>query len=135
LDYDAPSSSADVSACRGPLGELVAEMSARAPTSTSQVAETLAYFRSTWAGLSATRQLARSRESVPENAGPLNSSVLVHRALSLMQDVSPEYLHRFVSYADELRWLAQLGTAGESAPKPEPAKAVRRGDAKGRAGK
>ena len=30
------------------------------------------------------------------------------RALQLMQDVSPDYLQRFMSYADTLLWLEQV---------------------------
>lgn len=67
----------------------------------------LDYFRDTWSRYSARRQLKHSEERVPENAGPLNSSLLVHRTLSLMREVSPEYLHRFLSYVDALSWMEQ----------------------------
>ena len=41
------------------------------------------------------------------NAGPLNSHHLVHRALLLMRELSPEYLNRFMSYVDSLLWIDQ----------------------------
>jgi hypothetical protein len=67
----------------------------------------LDYFRDVWSRLGAKRQLKQSLAQVPENAGPLNSSLLVHRTLSLMGEVSPEYLHHFLSYVDALAWVEQ----------------------------
>jgi hypothetical protein len=67
----------------------------------------LDYFRDTWSRYSTKRQLKQSQDRVPENAGPLNSSLLVHRTLSLMREVSPEYLHQFLSYVDALSWMGQ----------------------------
>ncbi|CAM3628890.1 DUF2894 domain-containing protein [Bordetella sputigena] len=67
----------------------------------------LDYFRDTWGRYKTRRQLKQSEERVPENAGPLNSSLLVHRTLSLMREVSPEYLHQFLSYVDALAWVEQ----------------------------
>jgi hypothetical protein len=68
----------------------------------------LDYFRETWSKLSTDRQLRQSEYQVPKNAGPLNSSSLVHRSLSLMQELSPGYLRQFLSYADALSWLEQM---------------------------
>lgn len=70
--------------------------------------EMLDYFRETWSKISADSQLRASLEQVPKNAGPLNSSSLVHRSLSLMRELSPEYLRQFLSYVDALSWLQQL---------------------------
>lgn len=83
-------------------------------------------FRSTWSRVSANRQVRQSEEQVHENAGPLNSNHLVHRALSMMRDVSPGYLHQFLSYLDALAWVEQLQMS--SAP---PAKESKRGAGKG----
>lgn len=94
-------------------------------------------FRSTWARLSVDRQLARSRAHVPDNPGPLNSHLLVLRALQEMQAVSPAYLGHFMAYADALLWLDQATGAGASshpggvrreskASKPARAAAVKR---------
>lgn len=68
-------------------------------------------FRSTWSRVSANRQVRQSEEQVHENAGPLNSNHLVHRTLSMMRDVSPGYLHQFLSYLDTLAWVEQLQIA------------------------
>ena len=74
--------------------------------------KTLSYFRRTWSRLSADRRLTQSLAAVPENAGPLNSHQLVHRALTLMRELSPEYLHRFMSHVDALLWLDRANAAG-----------------------
>lgn len=67
--------------------------------------EVLPYLRRTWSKLSAEQRLAQSQSTLPENAGPLNSHHLVHRSLTLMRDLSPEYFERFVSHVDALLWL------------------------------
>lgn len=74
-------------------------------------------FRSTWSRVNANRQVRQSEEQVHENAGPLNSNHLVHRALSMMRDVSPGYLHQFLEYLDALAWVEQLHLCTEPAAK------------------
>ena len=73
--------------------------------------QTLQFFQRTWSRLSADQRLAQSRASLPENAGPLNSHHLVHRALTLMRALSPEYLECFVGYVDALQWLERANEA------------------------
>lgn len=94
----------------------IAEGSATAGTSDLK---SLRYFRSTWSRLSADRRLNQSQAKVPENAGPLNSQHLVHRAITLMRDASPDYLNRLMSYIDTLSWIDQ---ANVSAPAPTAAR-------------
>ncbi len=77
--------------------------------------KTLKYFRSTWSKLSADRRLTQSLAKVPDNAGPLNSHHLVYRSLTLMRDLSPEYLNRFMSHVDGLLWIDQVNSASASA--------------------
>ncbi|HYD80546.1 MAG TPA: DUF2894 domain-containing protein [Paucimonas sp.] len=69
--------------------------------------KTVRNFRDTWSKLSVDRQLAQAREQAPKNAGPINSHMLVLRSLTLMRDISPDYLNRFMSYADTLLCLDQ----------------------------
>jgi len=64
-------------------------------------------FRKTWSKLAVDKQLAQAIEQAPDNAGPLNSHMLVLRSLALMRDISPDYLSRFMSYVDTLLWLDQ----------------------------
>lgn len=74
--------------------------------------ESLDYFKALWTRLSAQKQLRQSLQQVPGNAGPLNSSNLVHRSLSLMHDVSPGYLQYFLSYVDALSRIEQIKGQG-----------------------
>jgi hypothetical protein len=58
--------------------------------------------RATWAKMSVDRQLSLAMKKAPENAGPINSHMLVLRSLAMMQAISPDYLSRVVSYVDTL---------------------------------
>jgi hypothetical protein len=69
--------------------------------------KTIRNFRNTWAKLSVDKQVAQALEQAPKNAGPINSHMLVLRSLALMRDISPDYLNRFMSYADTLLCLDQ----------------------------
>jgi hypothetical protein len=121
-------------ACRGPLALLVEQVARQARSAGDGPAvgelKTLGYFRSTWARLSAERRLTQSLAKVPENAGPLNSHHLVHRSLTLMRDLSPEYLNRFMSYVDTLLWLDQA-SAGTGTAAPESPRKTARGKTAG----
>lgn len=118
----------------GPLAALTAYMAdpgANARGTTNLRAsypelESLEYFRSVWSRVSADRQVRQSQEQVHKNAGPLNSNQLVHRALSLMREVSPGYLQQFLSYTDALMWLEQV----HAALAPPPREAAPRAGAK-----
>jgi len=61
--------------------------------------------RATWARLSVDKQLALAMKQAPQNAGPINSHMLVLRSLAMMQEISPDYLSRMVSYVDTLLLL------------------------------
>jgi len=71
------------------------------------------YFKESWAQLSLEQQLTQALAQMPENAGPLNSHMLALRALILMRDQAPAYLHRFMGYLETLLWLE-----GPEAPSP-----------------
>lgn len=108
----------------GPLARLVAALAAPSDVAGPPGApalhelKTLGYFRSTWSRLSAERRLTQSLAQVPDNAGPLNSQQLVHRALQLMRELSPGYLEHFVQHVDGLLWLDELNAAAPAARKP-----------------
>ncbi|WP_198358838.1 DUF2894 domain-containing protein [Noviherbaspirillum autotrophicum] len=78
-------------------------------------------FRNTWAKLSVNKQVAQALEQAPKNAGPINSHMLVLRSLSLMRDISPDYLNWFMSYADTLLALDQGEKEKTASPKKGPA--------------
>lgn len=84
--------------------------------------KSLQRFRDTWSRLSTEQQLAKAIGRAPDNAGPLNTHMLMLRTLSLMQDLSPDYVWRFLSQAETLLWLEQ---AAQRTLAPEP-KAARR---------
>jgi hypothetical protein len=93
--------------------------------------EVLDYFREIWSKVSTETQLRQSLEQVPGNAGPLNSSSLVHRSLSLMRELSPGYLRQFLSYVDALSWMEQMNggvvLTGKVAPRAGSARKSARG--------
>jgi hypothetical protein len=76
------------------------------------------HLRTVWAKVSAEKRVRESLAQVPRNAGPLNSNSLVHRSLSLMQDVSPAYLQHFLNYLDALAWMEELTTPPAAPAKP-----------------
>lgn len=69
-------------------------------------------FQRLWSRIRTDSQLRQSLQSVPEDAGPLHSSTLLHRAMTLMQEASPGYLQHFIAYADALSWMEQLQEDG-----------------------
>lgn len=67
-------------------------------------------FRETWSRLAAEDEVVQAVQRGPENAGPLNSHMLVLRTLGLMRELSPDYLRRFMAHADTLLWLEQASS-------------------------
>ncbi|MFM0493719.1 DUF2894 domain-containing protein [Paraburkholderia caledonica] len=109
---------------RGTLAELVGYMQDEPRRPAGERAPypelpALDYFRETWAKVRTEKQLRQSLQPAPGNAGPLNSSSLVHRSLSLMRELSPGYLKQFLSYVDALSWMEQL-SGGAPASKDAP---------------
>jgi len=95
---------------------------AAAPAATP-AQRTLDDVRHTVARARAQSQLRQALEQAPDNAGPLNSASLVHRALTLMHDASPEYLRAFMGYVDTLGWLEGMRMHDARAEKAAPAAA------------
>lgn len=91
-----------------PLTELVAEMQAGPELRNVQL------HRRTWSALRLTRRLAEVSAPVPEHLGPLNSQVLVARALQQLQALAPGYLQRLLTQLDALAALAPLLLAVEA---------------------
>ncbi len=50
----------------------------------------------------------------PESPGPLNPQMLAIKSLTIMRDISPQYLNRYVAYLDTLFWVEQLDTAASN---------------------
>jgi len=146
---DDPLHPADAAPRRGAFAELIdllerraaaPELTPHAPPAapgrtTPTEPQAVEFFRRTWARLSAEQRLAQSRQALPENAGPLHSHHLVHRSLTLMRDLSPEYFDRFVSHIDALLWLEQAGGDGAKETSPAPRIGGTRKLARGGAGR
>jgi hypothetical protein len=77
--------------------------------------------RNTWSKLSVDKQVAQALGQAPKNAGPINSHMLMLRSLALMREISPDYLNRFMTYADTLLCLDQCEKDKPSAPPKKPA--------------
>lgn len=89
-------------------------------------------FRALWAQLRSEDQLRRALAPAPADAGPLNSTTLVHRTLVLMREESPGYLRHFTAYVDALACLQDLqGQAADASP--DAAGAAKKKRAPGRA--
>ena len=79
----------------------------------------VAQFRQQLGKISVQKQVTQAIAQAQQNAGPINSHMLVLRSLGLMRDLSPDYLNRFMGYVDTLLFL--------DAPQPvkaSPTKAV-----------
>lgn len=114
---DAPTSGPSAPGALAELVEHLARHKLVAPSHLPRQADspappTLQFFRRTWSRLSAEQRLAQSRAALPENAGPLNSQHLVHRALTQMQALSPAYLEHFVAHVEALLWLERSKGGG-----------------------
>jgi hypothetical protein len=117
---------------RTPLAALLDDLN-RHSQARPAPAEYLDALRAVWSTVSAEKRLRESLAQVPKNAGPLNSSSLVHRSLSLMREVSPDYLQHFLGYIDALSWLEQMtlaSGAAKDAPRTPVAKKIARGKAR-----
>lgn len=115
----------------GPLADLLRSMAQDAPEpgeagwqatlAKGPELKSVRLFRNTWSKLSADQQLNTAMNRAPPNAGPINSHMLVLRSLALMRALSPDYLNRFISYADTLIRLEQADQAKPvQKPKPKP---------------
>ena len=98
--------------------------------------------RGAWTQLRAEQRVAQSQTALPDQAGPLNSQLLLHRALTLMRETSPGYLQHLMGQAEALMWLEQAlaapsadaKTASRAKAAAKSPKAVPRGRAAGKPG-
>jgi hypothetical protein len=72
--------------------------------------------------LSVNKQVSQALRQAPQNAGPINSHMLMLRSLELLRELSPAYLQRFMAYADTMLVLEQAGMKKPSTSKPRKAK-------------
>lgn len=73
-------------------------------------------FKKQLSQISVQKQVSQALAQAPQNAGPINSHMLVLRSLGLMRQLSPDYLNRFMGYIDTLLCLDEAGR-GKATPK------------------
>ena len=115
----------------GPLGALLAQWPGAAADEPAPAGaprdlrdlRVVAQHRAAWAQLRAEQRMAQAHTALPEQAGPLNSQLLLHRALTLMRQTAPGYLRHFMAQAEALMWLersqAAPATPARAAPPRE----------------
>lgn len=103
-----------------PLTELVALLQAGAGPELRHVQA----YRRTWSELRLSRHMTEISAPVPEHLGPLNSQVLVARALQQLQALSPDYLQRLLTGLDTLAALAPPQAAVDKPARPAAKKAA-----------
>lgn len=81
----------------------------------------VAQFRQQLGKISVQKQVTQAIAQAPQNAGPINSHMLVLRSLGLMRDLSPDYLNRFMGYVDTLLFLDAPQTVKATPKKAAPA--------------
>lgn len=79
-------------------------------------------FKKQLSQISVQKQVRQAMAQAPQNAGPINSHMLVLRSLGLMRDASADYLSRFMAHVDTLMCLEETGKASAPAKKASPAK-------------
>jgi len=63
------------------------------------------------------KQVTQAMAQAPQNAGPINSHMLVLRSLGQMREASPDYLGRFMVYLDTLLCLDAPNASKPPTPK------------------
>jgi len=78
-------------------------------------------FRQQLHRISVQKQVTQAIAQAPQNAGPINSHMLVLRSLGQMRYLSPDYLNRFMGYVDTLLFLESPQTVKATPKKGVPA--------------
>jgi hypothetical protein len=133
-----PSSTAQQAPSPSPFAALLSDMSRHAPAVQGSLAapagpalKTTAWraespkvqqFKKQLSQISVQKQVRQAIAQAPQNAGPINSHMLVLRSLGLMRDASADYLSRFMAHVDTLMCLEETGKASAPAKKASPAK-------------
>lgn len=109
---------------RSALAQLNHELTARARAQVQQARvegtpagpglQSARAFGEVWSRIASQQQVAQALDRGPRNAGPLNPHRLMVRTLALMQDLSPDYLRRFLA---QTQALAALDEALQGPPR------------------
>lgn len=121
--------SAQAPAAASPLGTLLQEIQQRGQAQAKQTADAwraenprIQQFRQQLSQLSVQKQVKQAIAQAPQNAGPINSHMLVLRSLGLMRSLSHDYLNRFMVHVDTLLFLQEAEQVKASAAKASPAR-------------
>lgn len=119
------------SAVPSPMAQLLQEMapaadiaSARPLAAAGHAGESprVRQFRRQLRKISVQKQVSQAIAQGPQNAGPINSHMLVLRALGLMRDISPDYLNRFMTHVDTLLCLEDAERLRMASPRKTPSR-------------
>ncbi|MBD8050928.1 DUF2894 domain-containing protein [Limnohabitans radicicola] len=122
---------AKASSASSPLATLLQELKAQDQSDTHPISNAwrsenprIQQFRQQLSQISVQKQVTQAIAQAPQNAGPINSHMLVLRSLGLMRGISPDYLNRFMVHVDTLLCLdeadkgkAPAKKAGAKSPK------------------
>jgi len=108
-----------------------AQAAASGPVPTQAELASVRRFRQAWSRGRAQDRVSQASTRRPAKAGPLNSHTLVLDSLALMDELSPDYLRRFLAQVESLQWLEQARERLPAQTKAAPAaKGARRGRGK-----
>lgn len=103
---------AKASSASSPLATLLQELKAQDQSDTHPISNAwrsenprIQQFRQQLSQISVQKQVTQAIAQAPQNAGPINSHMLVLRSLGLMRGISPDYLNRFMVHVDTLLCL------------------------------
>ena len=87
------------------------------PFGTHRESPRVRQFRKQLRQINVQKRVSKAIARAPQNAGPINSHMLVLRALGLMRDISPDYLNRFMTHVDTLLCLQESDRLRQTATK------------------
>jgi hypothetical protein len=114
-EQDAAPETTPEAALPSPLAQLLQEMTPASdeaqphksskPNAWRAESPRIQQFRKQLGQISVQKQVTQAMAQAPQNAGPINSHMLVLRSLGQMREASPDYLGRFMVYLDTLLFL------------------------------
>jgi hypothetical protein len=88
-------------------------------------------FRQAWSSNHIHDKVEQAASRKPPNAGPLNSHLLVLHSLSMLGELSGDYLRRFLVQVESLQWLDQASEKYSPRPvKPARSRQKKQGSSK-----
>lgn len=113
----APSPMARLLQEMAPAGQTGNSQPTKLPFSQHQESPRVRQFRQQLRQISVQKRVSKAIAQAPQNAGPINSHMLVLRALEWMRHMSPDYLNRFMTHVDTLLCLQASERLRQTAPK------------------